>query len=282
MKNKTTQLVSYKPSVDLNQFRLVAEPTADALANDVDKFSKISDSGMDMHILGTFLLGVTLIKLKKVVGTAKRGVHGGGDPGWMKFTAQRFPNITHRSLTNAVNFAKSTFETWQNPKLESVSNLGISEETTAKSVTLAVPQDPVGFQLPENPDELKGLLTAIHDTMDGKTITALYRSSGRIREAEKQGTYDRKPRDLRKSIENAAEVDEEACKSWISDTLMLADGRSPILADQKITMLHKLEQTAEVLLHRVRALMKARKGKPEVGGQKPEASNRKSEISNRK
>lgn len=259
MKQTSTQLVSYKPSVDLQQFRLVAEPTTDALANDVDKFRKISDSGMDMHILGTFLLGVSLIKLKKLVGTAKRGVHGGGDPGWMKFKEERFPTIGNQCLTNAVNFAKSVFEEWQNPKFPPSGNLGNGDKSPSETVALAISQEPLSFQLPENPDELKGLLTAIHDTMDGKTVTACYRSAGRIREAQKQGTYDRKPRDLRKAIDGAAEVDEEACKSLISDMLMLADGRNPNLGEQKITTLHKLEQTAEVFLSSVRKIIKARK-----------------------
>jgi hypothetical protein len=258
MSKTSTQLVSYKPSVDLQQFRLVAEPTTEALANDVEKFSKISDSGMDMHILGTFLLGVSLIKLKKIVGNAKRGVHGGGDPGWLKFKEERFPNISNRSLSNAVTFSKDVFQEWQNPKFATSCKLRNGDKNPNETA-VCVPQEPLDFQLPENPDELKGLLTAIHDTMDGKTITACYRSAGRIREAQTQGTYNRKPRDLRKSIEDAAEVDEEACKSWISDTLMLADGRSPILGEQKITMLHKLEQTAEVLLASVRKIIKARK-----------------------
>jgi hypothetical protein len=175
MKMVTTkkELIKYTPSVELGQFRLTREPTVDALANDIIKLNSAGDTGMDMHIMATFLSGVTQIKLKKIVGNAKRGVHGGGE-GWMKTKQEKFPFISERKLQYQVNFVKLVFAEFQTPKNAKVADLGF--------------QDPADFQMPENPDELRRLLTAIHNVMDGKTITALYRSSGRIRDAIPAGS----------------------------------------------------------------------------------------------
>lgn len=74
-----------------------------------------------------------------------------------------------------------------------------------------------------------------------------------------EGPLPLEKRNLRKQIEAADEVDEESCRSWVADTLLLADGRSTILTEQKLAMLIKVERTANVMLTRVRSLIKARK-----------------------
>jgi hypothetical protein len=251
---KNTELVTYTPAVDLKEFRLVSEPTLDALANDGRKFFEIVEKGSDYQLLGTFLLGVTLLKVKKMIGGASRGNTAKGESGFMDWKKTAFPNKNKNALNDAAQFTKSVFAQWE--------KAGVSEEK-GKIPIMGILQTGsiLDFQLPENADELRGLLQAIHDTMDGRTMTAICRGVGRIRQAQIPGTYARKPRDLRAAIEEAAEVDEEACKSWLSDTLMLADGRSPILGEQKNSTLYQMERTAAALLERIRALIKSRKTK---------------------
>lgn len=173
MKTKNATLTVYNPKVDLNEFRLIAEPTADAIANDIRKFYDIASRGVDMTLLGRFLLGVSLIKAKKIVGNAKRGAHGAGDSGWMAWKKENFPDFSNNVLTDAVNFSALVFEEWDKSLILHDAKLRNGEV--------------LSFQVPQNPEELRGLLGAIRDTMNGKQMTAFCRGIGRIRDAVKPG-----------------------------------------------------------------------------------------------
>jgi hypothetical protein len=160
------KLVNYKPLVDLRDFRLTAEPTLNAVICDIKKFYAAAVKGTDMVLLGRFLLGVSLIKAKKFVGNASRGDTAKRESGWMFWKKKTFPDCSNHELTDAVNFTKEIFSAWGDCKFSKMENLQTN--------------DVLAFQLPENPVELQQLLTAIHNTMDGKKMTAFCRSIGRI------------------------------------------------------------------------------------------------------
>ena len=181
MKPKTTtavQKVQYLPLIRIADFRLVAEPTLDALKNDISKFYNFAAEGVDRVLLGRFCLGISLIKAKKVVGNASRGNTAKGETGWMNWKKQNFPTLSNNALTDAVNFTTEIFTEWSKGKFCNLQNLQ---------------NDPLSFQLPESPEDLNGLLTAIHNTMDGKKMTAFCRSIGRIRDAISPGTNSNGP-----------------------------------------------------------------------------------------
>lgn len=192
MKNKANTLAVYDPKIDLKEFRLIAEPTADAIVNDIRKFYDVVSRGADMFLLGRFLLGVSLIKAKKLVGNASRGGTAKGEGGWMAWKKEMFPECSNDALTDAVKFSHLVFEGWSKTLISGGAKLAIGE--------------PESFQLPENPDELRGLLGAIKDVMDGKNVTKFLRDIGRIREAQRPGNPNAKGRKKPASPEAALEA----------------------------------------------------------------------------
>ena len=184
----TTELVTYLPAVDLRDFRLVAEPTLEALSSDGRKFFGVMTKGTDMQLLGTFLLGVTLLKAKHMLGSASRGAHAKGESGFTDWKKATFPNINNHVLLDSVNFTKAVCENGKKAKMDFLPNEKV-----------------IDFQLPENPEELRALLTGIHNTMDGKTMTAICRGLGRIREAQKPGENS-KGGSKKNTAETAAEM----------------------------------------------------------------------------
>lgn len=255
MKPKTTTKlakVQYAPLVRIADFRLVAEPTLDALANDIGKFYNFAAEGVDRVLLGRFCLGISLIKAKKIVGNASRGNTAKGETGWMNWKKTTFPDYSNHALTDAINFTTEIFAEWekhpQKGKISTVENL--------PHLRLA---EPLAFQLPENPDELNGLLTAIHNTMDGKKMTAFCRSIGRIRDAIKPGTNSNGPgeRLSQGEMEDINDPLIELEKALIG----LADPKDLTFADCNSA---RLRRFADVLLDcqtRANDILKSRKNK---------------------
>jgi hypothetical protein len=247
MKKHTTQLVAYSPAVDLNDFRLIAEPTAEAIVNDIRKFYEVASRGVDMTLLGRFLLGVSLIKAKKIVGNAKRGAHGGGDSGWMHWKKTNFPEFSNNVLTDAVNFSNLVFTEWDK-------SLNLHDAKLRNPEVL-------DFQVPQNPEELKGLLTAIRDTMNGKEMTAFCRGIGRIRDAVKPGDHSGKAARKLSTAEQAAEIERMAMEdSGLMGKWVEASNRSfKNVSDLEITAQCALLQSALEMRNKYLATPKAKR-----------------------
>ena len=242
--------LTYEPQIDVHEFRLVSEPTADAIKNDVEKFYNITTSAVDATLLGRFLLGVSLIKLKKIIGNASRGATAKGDIGWMAFKKTHFAGYSNNMLTDAVNFAGEVFTEWDK-------SLNLHDAKLAKSGNWLTCGDPIAFQVPEERSQLKGLLAAIRDTMDGKKMTAFCRSIGRIRDAVKipNPTGYKKPAPLtdkqKELLDPLRECENELVGFADENDLSFAECDSPRLA--------RFENVLRVCLTRVQTILKARK-----------------------
>lgn len=178
-----------------------------------------------------FLSGAELNALKEEL------PHGA----WIPAREEFFPEIPARTATRYMSFAEqighgvADLPSWQNIKL-----LG-------------------NGAIPDN--EKENILKAVHDLADGKTLTQLYRDLGVIREAQKPGTYERKPRDLKKLIDAAGEVDDSALKDWCGDTLMMLDPKTCTLGEQKTALLQRMETIRLQLGHAIQKILKSRGAK---------------------
>ena len=250
---KKLDVVPYEFTGDITQFRLVAEPTLDAIKNDIQKFYEATTRGADVMMLGRFLLGVSLIKAKKLVGNAKRGVHGGGDSGWLAWKREAFPGCSNNALTDAVNFTNEVFEEWR------------------KSQNLQMQiLEPLAFQTPENPAELKGLLTAIHNSMNGKKMTAFCRGIGRIREAIPPGANS----NGRGPAKDSDGIDDETdfIDNVRADLVDLCDEDDDSLPKYPALKRDKLETACRCLLQRLLEIKRTAAGQASMKNSQPGGS----------
>lgn len=208
-----------------------------ALVDEIKAYNAGFSQTFEHQAQYAFMSGLKLLALKATV------PHGNANgEGFMAIREQHLPEISRSAATRFMDFCKLCQE-----KLPTVGNF------TPERLRLT------NGDLPEK--EKEAVLKAVHDATEGKTWTQLYRDLGKIRAAEKPGSYPRKPRDLRKLIDDAGEVDEQACKDWLSDTLLLLDAKSPTLGQQKTAMLQKMENTRLQLGHAIQKILKSRGAK---------------------
>jgi hypothetical protein len=144
------------------------------------------------------------------------------------------------------------------PKTSIYQRIGLVEAAKVQSLNFSKKTAQITNEIPE---EVKApILKEIHEHSDGKSITAVLRDLDIIRQPKTPGTYERKPRDLRKQIEAAGEVDESACADWCADTLMLLDEKANLLGGQKTATLQKMENIRLQLGQRIQKILKSRGG----------------------
>ena len=153
-------------------------------------YAAIKDSADRMGAYG-FLFGAELLALKE----SPMGEHGQ----WLKFTAENFPDIPHRTITW---FMDATSKLAAAANLPTVGNIKLlSDGSLPKPVE-------------------KQILTAWHDVADGKSVTEFLRAIGAIREKQPHQHHPIKPLspDEKIAAENA-QADSLLCQA--SNALML-------------------------------------------------------------
>jgi hypothetical protein len=156
-------------------FRLTSEPTIDAICNDIRHWHQFSLRGADMHLFGAFMCGVALLRARDIVPKASRGVtkKACGYSGFDGWKSTQFPEINETCLRNYTRFAENVF---------------LQANDLSKTARLAVLQTGYKeFVCPTTREDASEILTAIGTAMDGKTMTEMYRSQKRIREALPKG-----------------------------------------------------------------------------------------------
>jgi hypothetical protein len=168
-------LQPYEPTFQIDDgFRLTSEMTLDAVCNDVRHWHAFSLRGADMHMLGAFLCGLSLLRARDMVPKAKRGMHGKADKydGFHGWKRQSFPEIYEGTLGRYMNFAEAVF----------------TVAKKSKNGTLPfLEKGPSHFELPTTHADLAVLMAELGNAMEGRTMTELYRSIKRIREATPAG-----------------------------------------------------------------------------------------------
>lgn len=185
-----------------------------------------------------FMAGLKLHALKA---TCEHG-NKNGALGFMELRERLLPKISRSAANRFMDFTTLLQE-----KLPTVGNFN----SGALQLT--------NGDLPEKQKEQ--VLKAVHDATEGKTWTQLYRDLGRIRKAQTPGTYERKPRDLKKLIDEAGEVDETPFIDWCGDTLMLLEPKTTTLGEQTTAMLQRMENIRLQLGHAIQKILKSRGAK---------------------
>lgn len=166
------QVRPYTPTFEIDDgFRLASEPTLEAVCNDVRRWHEFSMNGADRHLLGVFMCGVALLRARDMVPRASRGdtVKGYNRDGFDAWKRVNFPDISERALGNYVNFAENVF---------------LRSKHLCKTASVAVlGNGHKDFVCPTTKQDAGKLLAVLGTVMDGKTMTMLYRSIKRIREA---------------------------------------------------------------------------------------------------
>jgi hypothetical protein len=238
-----TALEAYTPTFEIDDgFRLSVEPTIEAVSNDVRRWHEFSLRGADMHLFGAFMCGVALLRARDIVGKAKRGVHGKGFDGFDTWKREQFPEISESALGNYMRFAENCFLCGNDlPKKPSVGFLGSGHKN---------------FTCPTTKEDAGTLLSQIGTVMDGKTMTEMYRSQKRIREALPSGgdKGNHKARRTKAEIESAKiEADAEVAYQELAGSIDIAlgDHRFARLSDEHLAALRErvVELKAELDVH---------------------------------
>jgi hypothetical protein len=172
--SRPATLAKWEPRFEIDDgFRLTSEPTLEALEGDIRRFYDFSLRGADMHMMGAFLCGVACLRARDMIPKAARGISArhGRHEGFYAWRLKNFPQ-EHHSLTHFTNFAERVFY----------------EAAISKSGTLPdLESGHTGFVVPSTKEGVIGLMQAIGEVMDGKTMTEFYRSIKRMREAALKG-----------------------------------------------------------------------------------------------
>jgi hypothetical protein len=194
MGKPTNKLAAWTPTFEIDDgFRLTIEPTLDAVINDVHHWYNYSLRGADMHLLGVFLCGVSMLRARDMVPKASRGATKKSGPydGFDAWKRSTFGTIPESTLGNYMRFAENVF---------------LHSKDLGKTPTDGfLPTSYKNFTLPNTREGISELLRAIGEVMDGKTMTIMYRAIGRVREAlpygeERTGT-DKGHRRTKQAIE---------------------------------------------------------------------------------
>jgi hypothetical protein len=182
-----------------------------------------------------YLTGVELIALRD------SSTHGNSDAenSFATLCAAEFPDLPKTSVYQRIGMVEAA----------KVQSLNFSK----KALQIADGQIP---------DEIKQpILKEVHEHSDGKSITAVLRDLDIIRQPKTPGTYERKPRDIKKLIDAAGEIDDQSVQDWCADTLMLLDAKDTTLGEQKTATLQKMENIRLQLGQRIQKILKSRGAK---------------------
>jgi hypothetical protein len=198
-------------------------------------FLRSEKRGFEDALCFFYLTGAELIALREA------STHGNSDSenSFKALCEQEFPDLPKTSVYQRIGLVEAT----------KVQSLNFSKKT---------------LQLADGqiPDEVKKpILKEIHEHSDGKSITAVLRDLDIIRQPKVPGTYERKPRDLKKLIDEAGEIDDQSVKDWCADTLMLLDAKDTTLGEQKTVTLQKMENIRLQLGQRIQKILKSRGAK---------------------
>jgi len=173
MTKKLGTLAIYDPTFQIDDgFRLTIEPTFDALVGDIKYWHDFTVAHGEATLIGNFILGICMIRLKAMVPAARRGNSGSAYNGDGFDAAKRkiFGEHRERSLRAAAQFTREIYEE--------------AERHGSKTATVAVlGTSPTTFQMPTTKEDLAELLRAIGLLMNGKTFVEFLRSAGRVRAA---------------------------------------------------------------------------------------------------
>ena len=169
-------LQKYVPTFAIDDgFRLTSEPTLEAITGDIRRWHEFSVNGADRHLFGAFMCGVALLRARDLVPRASRGAtkKPGGYTGFDAWKAKEFGQADQSTLTRYMQFSENVF---------------LRANDLGKTCTLHVLQSGYqDFECPRTPEDLAELMRQLGEVMDGVTMTMLYRSIKRIREAADKG-----------------------------------------------------------------------------------------------
>jgi hypothetical protein len=169
-------LQKYVPTFAIDDgFRLTSEPTLEAITGDIRRWHEFSVNGADRHLFGAFMCGVALLRARDLVPRASRGAtkKPGGYTGFDAWKAKEFGQADQSTLTRYMQFSENVF---------------LRANDLGKTCTLHVLQSGYqDFECPRTPEDLAELMRQLGEVMDGVTMTMLYRSIKRIREAAEIG-----------------------------------------------------------------------------------------------
>jgi len=169
-------LQKYVPTFAIDDgFRLTSEPTLEAITGDIRRWHEFSVNGADRHLFGAFMCGVALLRARDLVPRASRGAtkKPGGYTGFDAWKAKEFGQADQSTLTRYMQFSENVF---------------LRANDLGKTCTLHVLQKGYrDFECPRTPEDLAELMKQLGEVMDGVTMTMLYRSIKRIREAADKG-----------------------------------------------------------------------------------------------
>jgi hypothetical protein len=210
-----TALEAYTPTFEIDDgFRLTAELTIEAVSNDVRRWHEFSLRGADMHLFGAFMCGVALLRARDLMPKGSRGSTKKNDIGFDAWKRTTFKDISEAALGNYMRFSENVFlQANDLGKKLSVGFLGTGYKN---------------FVCPSNKADAGELLAVIGTAMDGKTMTEMYRSQKRIREALCSGgdTGVHTPRRTKAEVEQeaaeadaatSAEILNEIADAWLDD-----------------------------------------------------------------
>jgi hypothetical protein len=166
-------LAKYEPTFEIDDgFRLTREDTLEAVCGDVRRWHAFSSGGADMHLFGAFMCGVSLLRARDLVPKASRGdtVKHYNREGFDVWKRKTFPDISEYALGRYMNFAANVF----------LRGKELSKSGSVPDLQAGYKQ----FTCPTTKADAGLLLTALGEVMDGKTMTEMYRSQKKMRQAQ--------------------------------------------------------------------------------------------------